>query len=158
MFTIVLSTIVKTYKPLIKKWISVEYSSNPVTWISIWIHLKSEWGVKKQVATEYIQYAIHVNLFFFFFPLCHVACGILVPQLGIKPPFPGLEKWSLNPWNTREVSHLCKSLIIISIMDTFIGTKSMKMGIGRILMSKEAGNWAWEGFKKELQLYSKYFV
>ena len=80
--------------------------------------------------------------FFFFFPLCHVACGILVPQPGIKPPFPGLEKWSLNPWNTREVSHLCKSLIIISIMDTFIGTKSMKMGIGRILMSKEAGNWA----------------
>ena len=34
--------------------------------------------------------------FFFFFWLCHVACGILVPQPGIEPMPPAVEEQSLN--------------------------------------------------------------
>ena len=36
-----------------------------------------------------------------FFP--GMACGILVPQPGIKPVIPALEAWSLNHWTAREV-------------------------------------------------------
>ena len=38
----------------------------------------------------------------FFWPHC-VACGILVPQPGIKPTLPALEAWSPNHLTTREV-------------------------------------------------------
>jgi hypothetical protein len=41
-------------------------------------------------------------LFFIFWPSL-VACGILVPQQGIKPSPPALEGWSLNHWTTTEV-------------------------------------------------------
>ena len=41
-------------------------------------------------------------LFFIFWPSL-VACGILVPQQGIKPSPPTLEGWSLNHWTTTEV-------------------------------------------------------
>ena len=34
---------------------------------------------------------------------CHVACGILVPWLGIEPVPPVTEAWSLNHWSMREV-------------------------------------------------------
>ena len=34
------------------------------------------------------------------------ACGILVPQPGIKPAPPALEVQSLNQWAAREVSVL----------------------------------------------------
>ena len=34
---------------------------------------------------------------------CCAACGILVPQLGIKPTPLALEAKSLNQWATREV-------------------------------------------------------
>ena len=40
---------------------------------------------------------------FFFFWLCHAACGILVPRPGIKPVSPALGAWSLNHWTAREV-------------------------------------------------------
>ena len=40
--------------------------------------------------------------FFFFWPYC-MACGILVPQPGIKPAPPALEAWHLNQWTAREV-------------------------------------------------------
>ena len=40
--------------------------------------------------------------FFFSWPRC-VACGILVPQPGIKPVPPAVEVQSLNHWTTREV-------------------------------------------------------
>ena len=30
-------------------------------------------------------------------------CGILVPQLGIKPMMSAVEVWSLNHWTTGEV-------------------------------------------------------
>ena len=39
--------------------------------------------------------------FFFFF--CHVACGILVPQPGIKATLHALEASSLYYWVAREV-------------------------------------------------------
>ena len=42
-------------------------------------------------------------LFFFFFWPCRTACGILVPQPGIKPMPPAVEAWSLNHWTAREV-------------------------------------------------------
>ena len=41
--------------------------------------------------------------FFFFFWSCLLACGILVPWLGIKPVPSALREWSLNHWTTREV-------------------------------------------------------
>ena len=40
---------------------------------------------------------------FFIFWLCCVACGILDPWSGIKPPPPALTVWSLNHWATRDV-------------------------------------------------------
>ena len=44
--------------------------------------------------------------FFSFFLLHYAACGILVPQPGIKPMSPAMEAQSLNHWTTREVPHL----------------------------------------------------
>ena len=38
----------------------------------------------------------------FFWPRC-AACGILVPQPGIKPTPPAVEARSLNHWTAREV-------------------------------------------------------
>ena len=32
-----------------------------------------------------------------------MACGILVPQLGIEPMPPALETWSFNHWTSMEV-------------------------------------------------------
>ena len=37
-----------------------------------------------------------------FWPGC-VACGILVPRVGIEPMFPAVEMWSPNHWTAREV-------------------------------------------------------
>ena len=34
---------------------------------------------------------------------CSVACGILVPQPGIKPVPPAVKAWSLNHWTAKEV-------------------------------------------------------
>ena len=36
------------------------------------------------------------------FWLYQVACGIIVPQPGIKPTLPALEGWSLNHWTAKE--------------------------------------------------------
>ena len=41
--------------------------------------------------------------FLFFFWLCCMACGILVPQPGIEPMPPALEAQSFNHWTAREV-------------------------------------------------------
>ena len=38
----------------------------------------------------------------FFFWLHHVACGILVPQPGIKPRPSAVRAWSPNHWTSRE--------------------------------------------------------
>ena len=45
-------------------------------------------------------------LFFFFFLLHYAACGILVPQPGIKPMSAAMGAQSLNHLSTREVPHL----------------------------------------------------
>ena len=50
---------------------------------------------------------------YYYYWLCHVACGILVPQPGIKPPSPAVEAGSPNHWITREVP-----IIIIIIIQT----------------------------------------
>ena len=42
-------------------------------------------------------------LFYLFFWSCCVACGILVPQPGIKPVPPALEAQSVNHWTTKGV-------------------------------------------------------
>ena len=44
--------------------------------------------------------------FLFVFRPYHLACGILVPQPGIKPVPPALEVWSLNHCTARKVPHL----------------------------------------------------
>ena len=46
-------------------------------------------------------------LFHLFFWSCRVACGILVPQPGIKPVPPALEAQSVNHWTTRGVPVVC---------------------------------------------------
>ena len=53
---------------------------------------------------------VHGTFFFFsflfcfvLFWLCHVACGVLVPQPGIKPTAPALEVQGLNHWTAGEV-------------------------------------------------------
>ena len=43
---------------------------------------------------------LEINIKKPFFPM---ACGILVPQLEIKPAPPALEAWAPNHWTTREV-------------------------------------------------------
>ena len=42
------------------------------------------------------------DFYLFFWPCC-TACGILVPQPGIKPMSPALKSWSFNHWTTSEV-------------------------------------------------------
>ena len=44
-----------------------------------------------------------VRVYFFFFLLCRTACGILVPQLGVKPVRPAVQAQSLNHWTSKEV-------------------------------------------------------
>ena len=44
-----------------------------------------------------------------------MACGILVPQPGIKPVPPAVEAWSLNHWTTREVPIMKFFFLIIFI-------------------------------------------
>ena len=55
-------------------------------------------------------------LFILFWP-CHTACGILVPQPGIKPMPPAVEAWSRNHWTTGEVPNA----IICLFVCLFIG-------------------------------------
>ena len=52
-----------------------------------------------------------ISLLFFFWT-CPMACGILVPQPGIKPTPPVLKAQHLNHWTTREVQ---VSLILIPL-------------------------------------------
>ena len=42
-----------------------------------------------------------------------MACGILVPQPGIKPMPPALEAQSLNHWTTREVLLFLIFLVLV---------------------------------------------
>ena len=49
--------------------------------------------------------------FSLFFWLHQAELGILVPQLGIEPPLPAVEMWSLTHWATREVPESTFKLI-----------------------------------------------
>ena len=49
----------------------------------------------------------HIVFFFFFFWPSRAACGILVPQPGIKPKSPAVESGSLNYWTTMEIQSHC---------------------------------------------------
>lgn len=40
----------------------------------------------------------------YYFSATHVACEIVVPQLGIEPVFPAAETQSLKHWTSGEVS------------------------------------------------------
>jgi len=53
---------------------------------------------------------------------CHVACGILVLQPGIKPSPPALEVWSLNHWTTGEVL----TFIFLMFVCVYLGLKAYK--------------------------------
>ena len=43
------------------------------------------------------------NILIFTFWLCHAACGILIPQPGIKAKPSTVEAWGSNHWTAREV-------------------------------------------------------
>ena len=47
---------------------------------------------------------------------CYTACGILVPQTGLKPTAPALEGEVLNHWATREVPEINLFLIIFFLV------------------------------------------
>ena len=51
---------------------------------------------------NFIFFFFFLNLFLYIFWLCHMAYGILVPQLGIEPKPLAVRAWSLNHWTTRE--------------------------------------------------------
>ena len=49
---------------------------------------------------------------FFLWPCCE-ACGILIPQLVVKPMPSAVEAQSLNHWTTREVPEVGAVLTVI---------------------------------------------
>ena len=58
--------------------------------------------------TSFKSYSFHTAFFFpfkkkFIFWPCHVACGNLVPWVGIEPSPPALEEQSPNHWTAREL-------------------------------------------------------
>ena len=64
---------------------------------------------------RYSPWDLFIYVFFFFW-LCHTACGILVHRPGIEPVPLAVEAWCLNHWTTREVPILPSFL-----KDTFTG-------------------------------------
>ena len=75
-----------------------------------WIETKPWKAPKKRWSFKNWNFYSFLKCAFIFWPY-HAAygilvpwpCGILVPQLGIKPVPPALEAWSLNHWATRKV-------------------------------------------------------
>ena len=53
---------------------------------------------KKIYQVSFVVVVVVVVLFW----LCHMVCGILVPQLGIEPRPPAVEVWSSNHWTAKE--------------------------------------------------------
>lgn len=65
------------------RWTHLSFLSSTSSWFSLFLFI----------------YFILEKIFW----LCHAACGIIVPQLGIKLAPPALEAPSLNCWTTPEV-------------------------------------------------------
>ena len=59
--------------------------------------------LQERILVHGILFVCLFSFFGFLFWLHHMACGILVPQPGIKPMAPALEVQSLNPWTARKV-------------------------------------------------------
>ena len=51
----------------------------------------------------------HLRDGFCFFLKDFAACGILIPQAGIRTALPAVEAWSLKHWTAREVRKLQRS-------------------------------------------------
>ena len=66
------------------------------------------------------RHALKLFTFFSFFWPQHTACGILVPQVGIKLSPPAAEAQSLNPWTTREVPRVVHFLILLWCVCVFV--------------------------------------
>ena len=68
---------------------------------------------------------IAYQVLFFFWPHC-MACGILVPQPGIKPVPPAVEVQSPNHWTTREVppSVISKHITLLCSSSTYQRVKT----------------------------------
>ena len=60
-----------------------------------------------QISIHFKSLFIYLSDFIFRFWPYHMACGILVPRLGIEPVAPAVEIWSLNHWTTRKSSSPC---------------------------------------------------
>ena len=60
---------------------------------------------------------------------CHVACGVLVPQPGIKPVPPAVEAWSLTPgslgntlfFHSLFLTYLCSYMSNLCFISIFYG-------------------------------------
>ena len=69
-----------------------------------WTHEGSPWNLYFYVKPSNSCFCV------FFFWLCCVACGILVPWPGIKPMPPTVESESLNHWIARDVLEIFEVL------------------------------------------------
>ena len=63
-----------------------------------------------------------------------MACGILVPQPGLKPAPPTREVWSLNHWTTREVpKEIIKEILFFLIAKLVKNLPAMQETLVRLL-------------------------
>ena len=79
-------------------------------WKWVWVNSRNWWwtgrpGVLRFMGSQRVghDWATELNWINLFIWLSHAACGILVPQAGIKTLSPALESWNLNHSPTREV-------------------------------------------------------
>ena len=61
-----------------------------------------------------------------------MACGILVPQPGVKPVRPALEAWSVNHWTAREVPNF------FFLFNLFLAALGLSCSVRALL----CGTWA----------------
>ena len=76
------------------------------------------------VTTDHKFSGLRQQKFLILFWSCHVACGILVPQPGMKLMPPEVEARSLNHWIFREVQRQQKCLTVLE----FRSSKSIPPG------------------------------
>ena len=76
------------------------------------------------VTTDHKFSGLRQQKFLILFWSCHVACGILVPQPGMKFMPPAVEAQSLNHWTVTEVQRQQKCLTVLE----FRSPKSIPLG------------------------------